>query len=207
MSSLFAELKRRNVIRVAGVYAVVGWVLAQIATTLEEALGLPAWFDAVIVALLLLGLPIALVLAWAFELTPDGVVRTEDVPEGASITPDTGRKLDYTIVAGLVVLGAMIVWQQLSTEPQVTAVNTDTPEPAAVADIANAASIAVLPFADLSPAGDQEYFSDGISEEILNVLVRVDGLDIVSRTSSLQFKGREVGNPQLAGQLKVSHIV
>lgn len=207
MNKLFAELKRRNVIRVAGVYAVVGWLLAQVSTTLEEALGLPAWFDAVIVALLLIGLPIALVLAWAFELTPEGVVRTENVPEGASITPDTGRKLDYTIVAGLVLLGAMIIWQQLSHAPQVSAAagagvatGPTTPAP-------EAASIAVLPFADLSPGGDQEYFSDGIAEEILNVLVGVKGLDIVSRTSSFQFKGRDLGIPEIAGLLKVRHVV
>ena len=80
MSNLFDELRRRNVFRVAGVYAVVGWILAQISTTLEESLGLPVWFDAVIVAVLLLGLPIALIFAWAFELTPEGVVKTESVP-------------------------------------------------------------------------------------------------------------------------------
>lgn len=83
MNNFIDELRRRNVFRVAGVYAVIGWVLAQISTTLEEALGLPVWFDAAIVAVLLLGLPIALVLAWAFELTPDGVLRTEAVPVGA----------------------------------------------------------------------------------------------------------------------------
>lgn len=201
MDNLFSELKRRNVIRVAGVYAVVGWVLAQIATTLEDALGLPAWFDGVIVALLLLGLPIALVLAWAFELTPDGVLRTEDVPDGASITSATGRKLDFTIVAGLVLLAGMIFWQQTTKtdSPTVAVAPTD----AVVAE----ASIAVLPFADLSQAGDQEYFSDGISEEILNVLVGVEGLEIVSRTSSFQFKDRDLGIPEIAELLKVRHVV
>jgi hypothetical protein len=115
MDNFFGEMKRRNVFRVAGVYAVVGWVLAQIATTLEETMGLPAWFDGLIVALLLIGFPIAIVFAWAFELTPQGVVRTEDVPEGESITGDTGHKLDYAIVAGLILLAAMIVWQQSDT--------------------------------------------------------------------------------------------
>jgi TolB-like protein len=204
MNNLLAELKRRNVIRVAGVYAVVGWVLAQIATTMEEALGLPAWFDGVIVALLLLGLPIALVLAWAFELTPDGVLRTEDVPEGASITPDTGRKLDFTIVAGLVFLAAMIIWQQATKTDSPTNEIGAAPATDAVVSVA---SIAVLPFADLSPEGDQEYFSDGISEEILNVLVGVKGLEIVSRTSSFQFKGRDLGIPEIAELLKVRHVV
>jgi len=207
MDNFFGEMRRRNVFRVAGVYAVVGWVLAQIATTLEETMSLPAWFDGLIVALLLIGFPIAIVFAWAFELTPQGVVRTEDVPEGESITGDTGRKLDYAIVAGLILLAAMIVWQQsdtpneLAEEAPVVVVD----EPAA-AEI-DAATIAVLPFTDLSPGGDQEYFSDGISEEILNVLVGVDGLDVTSRTSSFQFKGRGLGIPEIAAELKVRHVV
>ncbi len=207
MSNIFSELKRRNVFRVAGVYAVVGWVLAQISTTLEEALGLPAWFDALIVALLLLGLPVAIVFAWAFEMTPNGVVRTESVPEGESITADTGHKLDYAIVAGLILLIAMVVWQKTGSD----AVVADSAPVDAVAQVADtkadAASIAVLPFADLSPQGDQEYFSDGISEEILNVLVAVDGLEVTSRTSSFQFKGGELGIPAIAKLLNVRHVV
>ena len=89
MNNFFKELRRRNVVRVAGVYAVAGWVIVQIATSLEDSMNLPAWFDGVVVALLIIGLPLALILAWAFELTPDGVVRTENVPEGQSVTPDT----------------------------------------------------------------------------------------------------------------------
>ncbi len=206
MSNLFSELRRRNVFRVAGVYAVVGWVLAQISTTLEEALSLPAWFDGAIVALLMLGLPIAVLFAWAFEMTPNGVVRTEKVPEGQSIAADTGRKLDYAIVIGFVFLVVMIIWQQLGPAPATTD-DLENDTPAAVADTLDDASIAVLPFADLSPEGDQEYFSDGIAEEILNVLVGVEGLDIVSRTSSFQFKGRGLGIPEIARELKVRHVV
>ena len=127
MSNLFDELRRRNVFRVAGVYAVVGWILAQISTTLEESLGLPLWFDAVIVAVLLLGLPIALIFAWAFELTPEGVVKTESVRTDESITAQTGRRLDYAIMAGLVVLGVFLTWQQVR-------------EPAAVSESAIACS-------------------------------------------------------------------
>jgi TolB-like protein len=203
VNKLFGELKRRNVFRVAGVYVVVGWLLAQVATTLEEAIGLPVWFDGMIVAVLLLGLPIALVFAWAFEMTPEGVVRTEAVPEDQSITAHTGRKLDVAIIVGLALLGAMIVWQQLSG----TSVPPEEAPAIVESELIDDSSIAVLPFADLSPAGDQEYFSDGISEEILNVLVGVDGLEVTSRTSSFQFKGRELGIPEIATQLKVRHVL
>jgi len=203
VNNFIDELRRRNVFRVAGVYAVIGWVLAQISTTLEEALGLPVWFDAVIVAVLLLGLPIALVLAWAFELTPEGVLRTEAVPVDESITAHTGRKLDYAIIGGLALLGVVMVWQGVrEPAPERAAVESQSAGQSAVEN-----SIAVLPFDDLSPEGDQEYFSDGIAEEILNVLVGVEGLKVSSRTSSFQFKDRGLGIPEIAAELKVRHVV
>jgi len=203
---LFQELKRRNVIRVAGVYIVVGWILVQVATALEESLGLPSWFDGTIVALLLLGLPIAVIFAWAFELTPEGVVRTEAVPEGQSITGETGRKLDYALALGIVALVIVIVWQQYTAPVEQAA------SPAAVTGSSqvaagNAASVAVLPFADMSPGRDQEYFSEGLSEEILNLLVSADGIEVASRTSSFQFRNRDIGIPEIARELKVRHVV
>ena len=200
----FAELKRRNVIRVAGVYIVVGWILVQVATALEETLGLPSWFDGTIVALLLIGLPIALIFAWAFELTPEGVVRTEAVPEGESITTETGRKLDFALSIAIIALIIVIVWQS-STAPE--AVVTETVVAAQDSAAPSDASVAVLPFADMSAAGDQEYFSDGLTEEILNLLVRADEIDVVSRTSSFQFKGTTLGIPEIAAELNVRHIV
>ncbi|MEM9397727.1 MAG: adenylyl cyclase, partial [Pseudomonadota bacterium] len=99
----FSELKRRNVFRVAGVYAVVGWLLVQVSASIEEAIGLPAWFDGLVVALLAIGFPIALIFAWAFELTADGIKRTVDVPTGESITGNTGNKLDLVLVLALFV--------------------------------------------------------------------------------------------------------
>ena len=209
MSNLFDELRRRNVFRVAGVYAVVGWILAQISTTLEESLGLPVWFDAVIVAVLLLGLPIALIFAWAFELTPEGVVKTESVRTDESITAQTGRRLDYAIMAGLVVLGVFLTWQQVREPAAVneSEIATERPAMATAEKPVSRNSIAVLPFDDLSPEGDQEYFSDGIAEEILNVLVGVQGLQVTSRTSSFQFKDRNLGIPEIAAKLNVRHVV
>jgi TolB-like protein/tetratricopeptide (TPR) repeat protein len=188
-------------------YAVVGWVLAQIGTTLEETMGLPAWFDGLIVALLLIGFPIALILAWAFELTPEGMVKTEAVPEGESITAETARKLDYAIVFGLVLLVATVLWQSSGTDVVVVDNEVDTASELTTGSAAEDTSIAVLPFADLSPASDQEYFSDGIAEEILNVLVGVKGLEVTSRTSSFQFKGADLGIPAIAKSLNVRHVV
>jgi len=200
----FAELKRRNVIRVAGVYIVVGWILVQVATALEESLGLPEWFDGTIVALLLIGLPVALIFAWAFELTPEGVVRTEAVPEGQSITSETGRKLDFALSIAIVALIIVIVWQS-STAPEPAATPAVPEQQASLAP--GDASVAVLPFADMSSAGDQEYFADGLTEEILNLLVKADQLEVVSRTSSFQFKGTTRGIPEIADELNVRHIV
>ncbi len=204
----FAELKRRNVIRVAGVYIVVGWILVQVATALEESIGLPAWFDGLIVALLLIGLPVALIFAWAFELTPEGVVRTEAVPEGHSITGDTGRKLDFALAIAIVALVVVIIWQQSNAPQTVTesAVTSESP-PGTPEQALTDASLAVLPFADMSPAGDQGYFSDGLTEEILNLLVRADSIEVVSRTSSFQFKDTNLGIPEIADELNVRHIV
>ena len=209
--NFFGELKRRNVTRVAGVYIVVGWILVQVATALEESLGLPTWFDGTIVALLLIGLPVAIIFAWAFELTPEGVVRTEAVPDGQSITTDTGRKLDYALSIAIVALVIVIIWQQVSAPnntaaPTVaadSAVTTETSESAQPLD----ASVAVLPFADMSPEGDQEYFSDGLSEEILNLLVRAGKIEVASRTSAFQFKNTNLGIPEIAADLNVRHIV
>ena len=202
----FAELKRRNVIRVAGVYIVVGWILVQVATALEESLNLPAWFDGTIVALLLIGLPVAAIFAWAFELTPEGVVKTEAVPAGKSITSETGRKLDFALAIAIVALVIVIVWQT-STQPEPVASEPAAATGTSLQTTPNDASVAVLPFADMSPESDQEYFSDGLSEEILNLLVRGDQLEVASRTSSFQFKNTTLGIPEIAAELSVRHVV
>ncbi|PHS24257.1 MAG: hypothetical protein COA84_09720 [Robiginitomaculum sp.] len=197
MNNLFTELKRRNIFRVAGVYAVVGWVLMQVAALLENSLNLPPWFDTTITAALLIGFPIAVLLAWAFEMTPEGVKRTEAVAEGESVSVKTGRKLDITIVIGLALLVVLVGWQSLNQ-------NRQTPKVSIAKDVT---SIAVLPFVDLSPNGDQEYFADGISEEILNVLVSIDGLKVAGRTSSFSFKGRNQDLREIGASLNVNHVL
>jgi TolB-like protein len=201
MNNFFQELRRRNVVRVVGAYLVVGWLLVQIATTLEESMQLPAWFDGIVVGLLIVGLPISIIVSWVFDLTADGIVRTDAA--SSETQHQSWRKLDFVIIAGVLIVGLVFAWQVF--QPAEILID----EQASVATTAevSAATIAVLPFADLSPDGDQEYFSDGISEEILNLLAGVDELDVTSRTSAFQFKGRDLGIPEIAANLNVRHVV
>ena len=179
MNDLFAELKRRNIIRVAGVYAVVAWLIMQVISVMTPALVLPDWVDSFFALLLIIGLPVALILAWAFELTPEGMKPTQAVADGASITTQTGRKLDLAIIFGLVLVAGLMLMHRFvpgsATQP-VSAGN------------AIEASIAVLPFVDLSREGDQEYFGDGIAEELLNVFAKVKDMKVAGRTSSFAYK-------------------
>ena len=203
MGSFISELKRRNIFRVAGVYAVAGWLLAQMAAVLENSLNMPAWFDTVVVSFLLIGFPIAMILAWAFETTPEGIKRTEAVAGPESTTQITGRKLDYVLIAGLALVGLLIVGDRVMPKTAIapedsvsTALNAFTDQ-----------SIAVLPFEDFSPDKDQAYFADGIAEELLNVLARVEGLRVASRTSAFSFKEREASISEIAQALNVEHIL
>jgi TolB-like protein/tetratricopeptide (TPR) repeat protein len=197
MNNLLHELRRRNIFRVAGVYALVGWLLMQIVSVMTPALALPDWVDSFFAILLLIGFPIAMLLAWAFEMTPEGVKRTEAVDEGESVTAKTGRQLDITIVIGLALLVVLVGWQSLNQNRQTT--KTIIAE--------DVTSIAVLPFIDLSPNGDQEYFADGISEEILNVLVPINGLKVAGRTSSFTFKGSNKDLREIGAALNVNHVL
>jgi TolB-like protein len=163
-------------------------------------MSLPAAFGAFILGLLIVGFPIAVTVSWFFEFTPDGIKRTVPSGEVARFKPQT---TDFALAAALVLVLAAVVVQLTTPPAAVTAATAPKTEPAV-----SAVSIAVLPFADLSPAKDQEYFSQGIAEEILNVLANVSGLEVASRTSSFQFKGQEkIGVPLIAQQLRVRHIL
>ncbi|MFN3213136.1 MAG: tetratricopeptide repeat protein [Henriciella sp.] len=180
---------------------------------LETALELPNWFDSVIVSTLLLGFPVALLLAWAFEITPEGVKRTSADAEADS---EAMRGVDFVVIGGLALVTGLIGWQlttmggERSPDERAPAIEAE-PETIAERNLPTdpeLASIAVLPFADLSAEGDQDFFSDGISEEILNVLSRVDGLKVASRTSAFQFKTRsDVSIPEIAVELGVAHVL
>ena len=197
--SLFAELKRRNVFRVAAAYAVVAWLLIQVASTTFPQLHLPDWAPSLVTVLLLIGFPIALLLAWAFDLTPEGIRMTRG--EAAVAQPETarGRKLDYLLIAGLVLVVAVTLWTRLAPRTGETA-----SEPATVAV---SPSIAVLPFVDMSPEGDQGWFGDGIAEQVLDELTRLEGLRVAGRTSSFAYKDSKESLQAIGAALNVATLL
>jgi TolB-like protein len=210
--SLFIELKRRNVFRVGIAYAIVAWLLLQVADVMIDNIGAPEWLFQAILLVLAIGFVLALVFAWAFELTSEGVRREKDIDRSQSITANAGRKLNTaTLVLVAVAVGYLLI-DRFSQPPPVAAPTKQQaavdPAQAAPAPTAPAEpSIAVLPFVNMSTDPEQEYFSDGISEELLNLLVRVDGLQVASRTSSFTYKGENLNIPQIASELKVDHIL
>jgi len=214
--SFFAELKRRNVIRVGIAYVIVAWLILQFADVVLNNIEAPHWVFQVIMLLLGIGLPLALFFAWAFELTPEGIKKEKDIERSESISHVTGQKLNYTIIGLLVLALGYFIWQsERGSEPfsqestaQAPGPGDEKADPVPVAQtVEQEPSIAVLPFVNMSADPEQEYFSDGISEEILNVLVRVKGLKVASRTSSFTYKGENLDIPEIARQLKVGNIV
>ncbi len=222
--SFIAELKRRNVIRMAGLYLVGAWLIVQVAETLLPIFGTPGWALKTLVVLLALGFVPALVFSWVFELTPQGLKRDSEIPSSDSIAPQTARRMDRLIFVGLLALIAAIAadryWPragQVAESDAATRASSDSaqpsdskqPAPARVKTeiTAPANSIAVLPFVNMSSDPEQEYFSDGISEEILNVLARTPELQVAARTSSFSFKGGKREVPEIARALNVRMVL
>ena len=172
----------------------------QVAEFAFENFDAPPWVLKSVVVLLLLGLPLVLFFAWAFEITPEGIKREEDVDRSQSITSQTGRKLDYVIITCLVLVAALIIGR-----PYLPGADHQTNVAEQKAAAGN--SVAVLPFADLSQEGDQEFFADGISEEILNALVGIPDLKVAGRTSSFSFKGRNEDLREIGAALGVNHVL
>ena len=209
MGDLFSELKRRNVVRVAIAYVVVGWVIMQIIDVVVEPLHLPDWTATLVLTLLLVGLPVALIFSWAFELTPQGLKKTHEVDADASITPSTGRKLDRMIIGALAIAVAFLVYDRFSATPPEAPATTPTAvtETTAPESAPTEASIAVLPFVNMSSEAEQEFFSDGISEELLNALVKLPNLKVAARTSSFSFKDKNLTVQEIGQILGVEHIL
>ena len=218
--SLFAELKRRNVFRVGIAYVVAAWLLLQLTEVLTELLELSTDIGKIVIILLIVGFVPALIFAWAFEMTPEGLKREREVDRDRSITRQTGRKLDFTIIGMLVLVAAYFFWESRisgRSEPQPqplpeVAGQVATPAPAVGVETAatqpdQRKSIVVLPFINMSNDPDQEFFSDGLSEEILNALVKIEGLRVISRTSAFAFKGKDLPIPEIAGRLGVSYVL
>ena len=212
--SFIKELKRRNVIRVAIAYAVAAWLLIEITATTFPILKLPDWSVTLVTVFVLIGFPLALIFAWAFELTPEGLKKEIDVDRSESITHITGRKLDFIIITVLVLALVYFAYDEFVIDPSrdaelvraaAEAVTEQVSEPGKLETADK--SIAVLPFVNMSDDPGNEYFSDGIAEELLNVLVRVEGLRVVSRTSSCAFKGKDIGIPSIAKELNVNHVL
>gem|GEM_PF-1139495 len=205
MSSLFHELKRRNVIKVGAAYVVLSWLLAQVAEMAAETFAAPGWVMKMLVTLLALGLPLALFFAWAFELTPEGLKKEKDVDRSKSITHETGRKLDFTIIVVLVLALGYFAFDKFIQGPERVTTTPQTTESTLPTPVEK--SIAVLPFVNISDDAANEYFSDGISEEILNSLAKVRGLKVAGRTSSFAFKGKNQDLRQIGQTLGVEHIL
>ena len=199
-----AELKRRRVFRVMAVYGAVAFVILQVADIALPGLGLPEWTITLILAFTILGFPIAIVLAWAFDMTPEGMQRTEKASPGEItqiVAAPAGKRWPVGLAAAggtaLFLVGAWLALGRPGPGKTGGLVDPDAP----------VESIAVLPFADLSPEGDQEYFGDGLAEELLDALAKVDGLVVAARTSSFRFKGEEVDIPEVARQLRVQTVL
>ena len=199
MRDFWGEIRRRNVARVAVVYAIAGWLVMQVADVMFPALKLPEWMITAVAALLLIGFPFALIFAWAFEMTPEGLKLEKHVDRSASITPQTGRKLDRLALVILSLAVAVLLFDKFVVH------DNDGPEP--VATTSDRPSIAVLPFVNMSDDRENEYFSDGLSEELLNLLAKIPQLHVAGRTSSFKFKGTNEDLRVIGEQLSVDNVL
>jgi adenylate cyclase len=215
--SLISELKRRNVFRVSAAYVILAWLVLQVADVILNNIAAPGWVFGALLLFLAAGLPFVVFFAWAFELTPEGLKRESEVDRSKSITPQTGRKLDRVIIIVLLLALGYFAYDkfllQRGQDAPGAATQQAAQQPSATAPAAAAApptadhSIAVLPFVNISDDPGNEYFSDGLSEELLNLLAKIPELRVAARTSSFSFKGQQLEIPEIAARLKVANIL
>lgn len=206
--SFFAELKRRNVIRMAAAYLVLSWLLIQVAGQLLPVFGAPEWVMRVLVMVLAAGLVVVLVFSWVYELTPQGLRRESEVPAEQSVTMHTARRLDHiTIVLVLLALGVFAAdrWWPGARDRQPA--GSTSQGAGSVSPATGRASIAVLPFVNMSEDEANEHFGDGLSEELLNLLAKVPELKVAARTSSFHFKGKDSTIADIAKALQVDTVL
>ena len=208
---LVSELRRRNVFRVAAAYVVVAWLVVQVAETVFPIYGLSDASIRIVITVVVIGLIPSLILAWAFELTPEGLKKEKDIDRSRLITPQTGKKLDRIIMAVLAVALGYFAFDKfvLSESREATIAEEGRQEGRieALVESYGDNSIAVLPFHDMSPDKDQEYLSDGIAEELLTLLARIPELRVISHSSAFAFKGKDIEAPEIAERLNVDHIL
>ena len=200
---IFQELQRRNVIRVAIAYAIASWVLLQIVDVISPIFELPVWAPRLIFVLLAVGLVPTIIFAWVYEITPEGVKKESEIDHSKSIAGSTGKKLNVIIAVSLVVAVGLLLADRFQS-------GTDVSSGVTVAEMASEqapSSIAVLPFVNMSSDAEQEFFSDGITEEILNSLASVKELKVAGRTSSFAFKGQNDDLRRIGDALGVAHIL
>jgi serine/threonine-protein kinase len=194
IENFFAELKRRNVYKVAVAYAVVGWLVIQITATIVPALHLSDGLTTAVVVLTLVGFPVALVISWGFEMTPEGMKRTENVSPDEVIPYWSKKKFAALIIGVAVIAGGLLAFQLLRSvgtdRRAVRSIDTEEDARRSAASLPNAKSIAVLPFVNMSADKNDEYLSDGMTEELINVLSKMPGLRVPGRTSCFAFKGK-----------------
>ena len=214
MNALFAEFKRRNVVRIAGLYLVAAWFLTQVASTLHPAFDLPSSILRIMVIVLAVGFLPALALSWAFEITPDGLQRTDDDAPEPVTARKTAQWLNRVFFALLLLSVGYFLVDKLMLAPRRDAALVEATTQTVTAAVITRAvqqrrdkSIAVLPFVNMSDDEDNQYFSDGISEELLNVLLRIPDLSVASRTSSFAYRDKAIGTAEIARQLQVGHIL
>jgi len=209
--SLFTELKRRNVLRIAGLYLVGAWLSVQVAGTVLPMFDAPAWLPRTIVIVLAIGFIPALIFAWAFELTPEGLKREKDVDRSGAGASHTGKALDRIIMVVLALALGYFAFDKFVLSPQREAEQMSTARKEgrseALVGSYGDKSIAVLPFVDMSADKDQEYFADGIAEELLNLLAKIPQLRVISRSSAFSFKGQNLDIPEIGKRLNVAHIL
>lgn len=204
--TLIQELKRRGVFRAGAAYAVGGWFVLQLLDVLGDILELPAWGGKLILALVVLGFFLTLALAWAFEFTPAGIRPERELDRDAPVDPKAGRYLDRITIVLLVLVVAWFLFDEFYLEPMQVE-REAAPGQAVVGAASEAKAIAVLPFRDLSQAGDQGWFADGLAEEILNSLARIPELKVSARTASFGYRDSELSLAEIADQLGVGYVL
>jgi len=207
MASIWRELKRRKIVQVAAVYAVVAWVLVQIVATVEAPLNLPNWVDTLVILLLLIGFPITMIMSWAYNVTPEGLVRDEGAGES---TGSGGFRIEYVFSGFLALAVAILLYREFTPAPEVV---TESPEPVTEEIVQETVrevlpnSVAVLPFDNLSLDPEDAFFAAGIHDEILNQLVKLSELNVIARTSVMQYAGTDKTIPEIAEELNVEMVM